>query len=172
MISKSFLKSSVIYTIGGALPMLGSLILLPFYANRLNELHYAQVQFYISISLLLQVLFSYSIESYFGIKYTQLNGNPEEQKKFTGTVSIILLIIGAGLLLITSLSGNLIFSRLFKSDYQMEFWPYGFYSVLTAFFNSYFKTATNGLIYFKKPRLFFAANISNFIATVGISVGG
>jgi O-antigen/teichoic acid export membrane protein len=172
MISKSFFKSSIIYTLGGAMPMVGGFILLPFYANRLSELHYAQVQFYILVTLLLQILFSYSIESYFGIKYTQLSREPEQQKKFTGTVSILLLIIGVSLLIAFSLTGNFIFSKVFRSDFQMEFWPYGFYAVLTAFFNSYFKASTNALIYFKKPALFFIANIINFIATIGISVGG
>jgi O-antigen/teichoic acid export membrane protein len=172
MISKSFLKSSIIYTLGGALPMIGGLILLPFYANRLSDLHYAQVQFYISIALLLQVLFSYSIESYFGIKYTQLSDKPQEQKKFVGTVSILLLLIGGGLLFAAMLSGDLVFSQIFNPDYEMSFWPYGFYSVITAFFNSYFRAATNALIYFKKPFTFILVNLLNFIATVGISIGG
>jgi O-antigen/teichoic acid export membrane protein len=172
MISKSFLKSSVIYTLGGALPMIGGLILLPFYANRLNELHYAQVQFYISVSLLLQVLFSYSVESYFGIQYTRLANDRDKQRKFVGTVSVLLLSIGLVLLMLCALSGSVIFSRVFKPDYEMSFWPYGFFSVLTAFFNSYFKAATNALIYFKKPALFLLVNGLNFVATIGISIGG
>src|SRR4051812_20826746 len=125
MISKSFLKSSIIYTIGGALPMAAGLILLPFYTNYLNDLQFTQVAFYISVSMLLQILFSYSIESYFGIKYTQLLKEPGEQKKFVGTISILLLIIGAVLLMVAALVGNLIFKKAFNPDYQIEFWPYG-----------------------------------------------
>src|SRR3954468_2130601 len=128
MISKSFLKSSIIYTAGGALPMIGSLILLPFYTNYLSDLQFTQVAFYISVSLLLQILFSYSIESYFGIKYTQLHKEPGQQKKFIGTISILLLIIGVVLLLVSALAGNLIFGHIFNPVYQMEFWPYGFLS--------------------------------------------
>lgn len=172
MISKSFLKSSIIYTIGGALPMVAGIILLPFYTNYLNDLHFTQITFYISVSLLMQILFSYSIESYFGIKYSQLKSEPKKQKQFIGTVAILLLIIGVILLGITSAGGSYIFSKVFNPDFQMEFWPYGFYSVLTAFFNSYFKVSTNALIYLKKPAQFFAANLINFIATIGISVGG
>ncbi|MBN8693784.1 MAG: lipopolysaccharide biosynthesis protein [Bacteroidetes bacterium] len=172
MISKSFLKSSIIYTIGGALPMAAGLILLPFYTNYLNDLHFTQVAFYISVSLLMQILFSYSIESYFGIKYSKLKSDPQQQKRFIGTVAILLLVIGAGLLLISAVSGTYIFSKVFNPAFQMEFWPFGFYSVLTAFFNSYFKASTNALIYLKKPGLFFTANLINFIATIGISVGG
>jgi O-antigen/teichoic acid export membrane protein len=172
MISKSFLKSSIIYTIGGALPTIGGLILLPFYTNFLNDLQYTQIAFYISVSLLLQILFSYSIESYFGIKYTQLFKDPQGQREFVGTCSVLLLIIGAVLIGICALSGDYLFSKIFNSEFQMEFWPFGFWSVLTAFFNSYFKAATNALIYFKRPGVFMNANIINFIVTLGISIGG
>jgi O-antigen/teichoic acid export membrane protein len=172
MISKSFLKSSLIYTIGGAMPMAASIILLPFYTNYLSDLQYTQVAFYISVSLLLQILFSYSIESYFGIKYTRLSTQPEEQKKFIGTVSILLLVIGAALLSISALSGEFIFSKIFKSEFQMQFWPMGFWSVLTAFFNSYFKAATNSLIYLKRPGVFLGVNLINFVVTLAISIGG
>lgn len=172
MISKSFLKSSLIYTIGGALPMVAGLILLPFYTNYLNDLQFTQVAFYISVSLLMQILFSYSIESYFGIKYSQLKSEPQKQKRFIGTVAILLLVIGTGLLGLSALTGSFIFSKVFNPAFQMEFWPFGFYSVLTAFFNSYFKASTNTLIYLKKPGLFFSVNLINFITTLSISIGG
>lgn len=172
MISKSFLKSSVIYTIGGAMPMLSGLILLPFYTNYLSSLQYTQVAFYIIVSLLMQILFSYSIDSYFGVKYSRLANNPEMQKNFIGTVSVLLLSIGGGLLLLSAVFGDLIFKNVFNPQYEMGFWPYGFWSVLTAFFNSYFKTASNALIYLEKPKLFLISNFVNFVATIGISVGG
>src|SRR5687767_10943223 len=116
MISKAFIKSSLLFTVGGALPMLASIILLPFYTNRLSDVHYTQVLFYISISLLFQILFSFSIESYFGIKYTQLSEDTAMQKKFVGTTSTILLFIGAGLLLLTAIFGNSLFSLVYADE--------------------------------------------------------
>src|SRR4051812_1988819 len=98
MITKSFFKSSLVFTIGGALPMLASIILLPFYTNFLSAVQYTQVLFYISISLLFQILFSFSIESYFGIRYTQLIPEPEQQKRFLGTTSFLLITIGISIL--------------------------------------------------------------------------
>jgi O-antigen/teichoic acid export membrane protein len=172
MISKSFLKSSVIFTIGGSLPMLAGLILLPFYTNFLSDVHYTQVLFYISMSLLFQILFSFSIESYFGIRYTQLSGDLAKQKKFIGTVSVLLLIIGAGLLMLTAVFGNLLFNTIYKPDLQMEFWPYGFYSVITGFFNSYFKASSICLMYLKQAKLYLIANVINFIFTLLISIAG
>ena len=54
----------------------------------------------------------------------------------------------------------------------MSFWPYGFYSLLTAFFNSFFKTASMVLIYKKQANQFLVYNIINFILTVLITVLG
>jgi O-antigen/teichoic acid export membrane protein len=172
MISKSFFKSSIVFTIGGSLPMLAGIILLPFYTNYLSEDNYTQVLFYISISLLFQILFSYSLESYFGIKYTQLSEEPHKQKKFVGTVSLLLIFIGIGLLFLSAISGDFLFRSIYRSDLNMEFWPYGFYSILTAFFNSYFKAATTCLIYLKQSKLFIITNFINFFITIFISIGG
>jgi O-antigen/teichoic acid export membrane protein len=54
----------------------------------------------------------------------------------------------------------------------MDFWPWGFFSVLTGFFNAYFKAASICLIYLKKPGTFLISNLVNFFVTVLISVGG
>ena len=172
MISKTFIKSSLLFTLGGALPMLAGIILLPFYTNYLSATHYTQLLFYISISMLFQILFSFSIENYFGIRFTKLSEDKDRQKLFTGTVALLLLIIGVILLFISSLLGQTLFKSVYRDDIGMDFWPFGFYSVLTGFFNAYFKAASICLIYLKKPGTFLVSNIINFILTVGISVGG
>lgn len=172
MISKSFLKTSIVFTVGGALPMVASIILLPFYANYLTETNYAQLLFYILISSLFQILFSFSVESYFGIKYSHLYEEPEKQKRFIGTVSSLLLLIGGGLLLLSLLFGHFLFKAISREDLLIEFWPFGFFSILTGFFNSYFKAASISLIYTKQSRLFMTGSIINFFATIVISIGG
>lgn len=172
MISKGFLKSSIIYTIGGAMPMVGSILLLPFYTNYLSELHFLQVSYFITISLLFQILFTFSLDTYFGIRYSKLNTHPDKQKEHIGGTAILLLVIGLFWLTIAALSGNFLSHIIFKESLQMHFWPYGFCAVLTAFFNAYFKTATNCLIYLKKPGVFLAVNVINLVATLVISIGG
>lgn len=174
MISRSFLSSSIVFTIGGALPMLAGIIMLPFYANEnyLNAAEYTQLLFYIGVSLLFQILFSFSTESYFGVQYTKLADEPEKQKRFIGTVASLLLLIGAALLVLLALGGKTLFTAVYNQELGINFWPFGFYSILTGFFNSYFKTSTVCLIYLKKPRTFLAVNLINFVLTVGISAGG
>lgn len=172
MISKSFLKSSIIYTIGGALPMAASFILLPFYVGFLSAREFNALNFYIGISLLFQILFSYSIDSYFGVKYSQLADHPDEQKRFTGTVSNLLLLIGASIIILSSIIGPFLFPVIFTELDQVHFWPFGLMSIVTAFFNSYFKAGTNALIYFKQPKPFIVYNSINFVLTVGLSIAG
>jgi O-antigen/teichoic acid export membrane protein len=152
--------------------MIGSLLMLPFFTNYLNELNYTQISFYISFSYLMQIVFSLSIESYFGVKYTQLHESETEQKLFTGKVALLLIGFGLFLLLFISLFGNKLFGIVFTDQVQMSFWPYGFYSLLTAFFNSFFKTASMVLIYKKQATQFLIYNIINFILTVLITVLG
>lgn len=54
MIKISFIKESLLFTIGNALPMAASVLLLPFYANYLSPTNYVALSFYIGISLLFQ----------------------------------------------------------------------------------------------------------------------
>ncbi len=152
--------------------MVAGILLLPFYTNYLSDALYTQVLFYISISMLFQILFSFSIENYFGIKYTKLADQKTEQQRFTGTVSVLLLLIGVVVLVLCSVFGETLFSAIYKKELGMDFWPWGFLSVLTGFFNSYFKAASICLIYLKKPGTFLLSNFANFFVTVLVSVGG
>ncbi len=172
MISKSFLKSSFLYTFSGALPVLSGLALLPFYTNYLSSRDFVAFGFYQGITLLFQILFSFATESYFGVKYISLADEPEKQKRFTGTISNFLFITGTVLLIVSLLAGPSVFSLVFKQDIGVYFWPFGFYSIITGFFNSYFKVYTNSVIYFKKPVLHLSLNSINFILTIGLSVYG
>lgn len=172
MISARFLKSSAIYSIGGALPMITSVLLLPFYSNFLNASDFVALGLYVSISLLYQVFFSYSLDVFIGIKYSQLHQNAEERKRFVGTTSGLLLLIGVGLTLISMLIGPFLFPYVFHEGSNVEFGTYAVASILTGFFNSYFKTASNFLIYLQKPSTFLTYAIINFISTFGIAVAG
>jgi O-antigen/teichoic acid export membrane protein len=154
------------------MPMAASIILLPFYSNFLSSPNFVALSFYISISLFLQIIFSFSLDTYFGVKYTQLSAKPEEQKKFVGTVAAILLLGGVIIITLLLLSGPWIFPMIFDANSGVEFGYFAIASIVTAFFNSFFKTATNSLIYFNKPGLFLSFNLINFIATISISVAG
>ncbi len=154
------------------MPMVTGILLLPFYANFFSGTQYVSLSFYISISLLFQIFFTYSTDTYFGVKYTQLADEPVEQKRFVGTLSILLFLIGVCLLIVSFLLGPFIFPAIFNENEQVYFWPFGIASIVTGFLNSYFKTGTNALIYFKSPLQFISFNFINLVATLAISLGG
>ncbi|GIV29438.1 MAG: hypothetical protein KatS3mg028_0504 [Bacteroidia bacterium] len=173
MIKLSFIKDSLLYTIGNALPMAASIILLPFYVNYLNPANYVALSFYIGISLLYQIFFSFSFEQYYGVVYTELKQDEEKVKVLNGSVFIYLMIYGGIITLITMLIGNPILKTIFKDPaISVSFYPYGLLSVLTAFFNALFKVSMSTYIYAGKPKVFFYSNLTNFFATVVISLSG
>lgn len=172
MIRPSFFSSSFIYTLGGALPMIGGIILLPFYTNYLHAEIYTQLLFYISISLFCQMFFSWSTETIFGIEFSRLKHDSLATAKFTGTVFEFLIGIGVFWLLLFSAFGNFLFGIVFKQSLNMQFWPWGFYAVITALCNAFFKTSTTVLIYQQQAQRFLTLNIVNFILTVSVALIG
>lgn len=170
MISKHFLKSSLIYSIFGALPLASSIILLPFYTNLLTNNDFGLLAIFISFTLLIQVFVNFSFDSMVGIHYIELKGQPEKLKKYISTVYITLILIGAVFTALSFITGPQIFIWIFKG--QIAFFPYGFMCVITAVFNSFFKTYTFLLINQQRPIRFMWLNLFNFILTLFISIVG
>ncbi len=173
MISKQFIKSSFIYSVIGALPLASSVILLPFYTNLLTTNQFGELVLYITFTAIIQVLANFSLEQYLGIHWVDVKSNIQKAKESVGTVVSLLLIIGIVLLLVFVISGKPIFSffsAFTKNNTNLTFFPWGFMSLLTAIFNSFFKSYTGMLIYQQRPTRFFWLNIFNFILTIGISL--
>ena len=171
MISKGFLKSSVIYSIGGALPLMSSIVLLPFYANLLSISDFGILALYISFTFLVQILVNFGMDSFLIVHYYDYKDNPSELKKFIGTSAVTLLIIGGICCAFFFIFGNIIFSFCFKKG-DLSFFPFGLMSVITAFFNSFFKNYTGLLINQQKPVRFLWLNLANFFLTIIISLIG
>lgn len=172
MIKFSFIKDSLLYTIGNALPMAASIILLPFYANYLNATHYVALSFYIGISLLFQIIFSFSFEQYYGVIYTEIKHDENKVKILNGSILIYLLLYGSVIIFLTSLFGEPILKNIFQNKIPVSLYPFGILSVITGFLNAIFKVMMSTYIYSQKPKIFFVSNLINFFTTVIISLGG
>jgi O-antigen/teichoic acid export membrane protein len=170
MISKKFIKSSLIYTIAGALPLASGLILLPFYANLLSTTNFGLVTLYISLTFIFQIIAGFGLDSFISVFFFDCKDDVSKQKRDIGTISSVLLILGAFITIIAVLAGNILFKLIFKDS--LSFYPFGFMSVLTAVFNIYFKTYTTLLVAQQKSERFLWLNFSNFILTILISLIG
>ncbi|MEW5846206.1 MAG: oligosaccharide flippase family protein [Bacteroidota bacterium] len=173
MVSKSFIKSSVTYTVIGALPFASSILLLPFYGNKnlLSTDDFGLLAIFIILSELARILFSFSAESFLGNTYIHYRNDKNNEKKFLGTSFLFLIIYGSLLSVILGIAGNLLFG-LFYPAKSIEFMPYGFISVITGFFNGIFKAYTSHLIFREKPKPYFWSNILHFTLVITVSIGG
>lgn len=171
MISKSFLKSSFIYTVIGSLPLASSIILLPFYTNFLDTSDFGVLAIYISFTFLIQIIANFGFDTYIGIHFFEYKNDKEKLRGYIGTLVVSLLILATFVAVLSLFVGKSSFELIFGED-KIHFFPYGFMSVLTAICNSFFKTYCGLLINQQRPERFFWVNLFNFILTIVISLAG
>ena len=171
MISKNLIKSSLIYTIIGALPLSSAFFLLIFYLKYLTKADYGAFILYIGFTGFIQILINFGLDTFIGVSYFESKHDKTLLRSKIGAITGYLLIWGAFIALISCLLGENLFKLIFKGK-ELFFYPYGLMAVLTGFFNSYFKTYTNLLINQEKPARFALVNIANFVMTISFSLGG
>jgi len=170
VISTRFIKSSLLITIGNALPLLSGIVLLPFYINVLSPELFAELAIYISITLLAQIVFGFGLEAYMIVAPIKLKDDAKLQSVGISTLFTSTLFFGILLILISYFYGTKIFSIIFDNGFN--FFPFGFLSIITAFFNNFFKFYNNLLLSQQKLNEYFTANVINFFATLIISLIG
>lgn len=165
---KHIVKSAFFITVGGALPLLASVVLLIPYTDNLHTADYGALAIYISFALLVQILMNYGVDSYLSVHYYDHHEDPKALKSFLAGITGGLLVYGIALTLVLSLVSWLLFPLIFP-DGSISFWPYGFMSILTGFFNAWFRMYVNIQIYADKARRYFWFGLFNFIVTIAIS---
>lgn len=137
MVSKSFIKSLVTYTVIGALPFASSILLLPFYGNKnlLSTDDFGLLAIFIILSELARILFSFSAESFLGNTYIHYRNSMADEKKFLGTSFLFLITYGTLLTILLGMSGNIMFG-IFYPNKHFNFFPFGLISLITVFFTA------------------------------------
>src|SRR5512138_1575017 len=166
MISRTFLKSSFIYTIVGALPYAAGFLLLPWFTKYLTPEQFGINALYISMMYLIQIISSFGLDLAIGVIYFDHKDHREQMRDALGTAFIGLLIVGAFAFLFFSLGGFRLFTLIFRSGEYMDLMPFGMITVVSAVFNSLFKTYSSLLIYQQRPERFFWLNITNFTINI------
>lgn len=168
MLSKRVIES-LIFTIVSSLPFVSALVLLPFYSNNLNTEDFGRLNVYISISLLFQVITSVGVEQYVPILLNDSTKNSDSKKLYYSRAIGLQLMAGMLIIGIFFIFGKMAFQSVFPAD-TLSFWPYGFMSIATGFFNGYFRTQTTYQTYQQERSKFYFSNIFNFIFTVALSI--
>jgi O-antigen/teichoic acid export membrane protein len=160
-ISKTFLKSSLIYTIAGTLPMASAIILLPFYVSFLSTSDFGALSIYLAFSLFIQILTAYSFDTSLYIHFHEYKNDRAKLSSFVSSAFIMMIGIGCLVGLIFILAGDLIFTTIFAGK-SISFHPYGFLAALTGVFHALFKVHSNLLQSREKPNLFLLSNVLSF----------
>lgn len=171
MISKKFFKSSFIYTVVGALPMLAGFILLPFYTGDiLSEKNYGYLTLHLVFGLLFQSVFVFCLDNFIGPVIIESREDKTLLKNKLAAINYYSLVFGGIFILTLVLAGPFIFRYSFQGQSPLQFYPFIFMTVITSFFNAYFKQYCNHLIYSDEPYRYLVANLVNFVTTIGISI--
>ena len=173
MISRQFIKSSFIYSVVGALPLFSGIVLLPFYTNMLTTEQFGVLALYIAFAAIMQLVVNFALEQYLGTHWVDFKDNVQKARDNVGTVISLLLMSGILFLVVFAISGKPVFSSfsgLTGHKTTLDFYPWGFMSLLTAIFNSLFKSYISLLIFQQRPMRFLWLNIFNFVLTIGISL--
>lgn len=173
MISSKFLKSSVIYSFVGALPLLSGFVLLFFYTGGiLSTKTYGYLTLHLTFTLLFQSFITFCLESYIGPIYFEYKKNYNQLKIKIASINYYSLAFALFVILIISIIGPFTFKYSFDNVEALQFFPFVFSSLITAFFNSYFKIYSNYLIFSQQQKTFLIANLINFFSTILFSLIG
>lgn len=171
MISRQFFKSSMIYSLIGALPYTTGVILIPFFTAKLTPEQFGINAIYFTLMYFVQLISSAGLDTYIGVNYFQQKDDPRKLREFIGTVLIILITLGTAVFFIMLAGGSFLFSVIFRGDQAFSFFPFGMITVFTAIFNGFFKTYSNLLVNQQRPERFFWLNITNFLVILVASLG-
>ncbi|MEI8007177.1 MAG: oligosaccharide flippase family protein [Bacteroidota bacterium] len=171
MISGKFFKSSLVYTVIGALPYTTGVILIPFFTNYLTHEQFGVNAIYFTFLYIIQLIASAGLDTYIGINYFQFKDDRKNLSEFIGTVLIVLITLGTAVFFIMMAGGSILFRLIFRGDVLLQFFPFGMITVITAIMNGIFKTYSNLLVNQQRSTVFFWLNISNFVIILAASLG-
>ena len=120
MISRSFFKSSLIYSLVGALPYASGFLLLPWFTMYLTPQQFGINAMSIALMYLIQIISSYGLDMSTGVLYFDYKDDKQKIREFLGTVFIGLTMLGLLTFMVFLLGGLRIFNFVFKSSDFIE----------------------------------------------------
>jgi len=160
-ISKKFLRSSLIYSLAGTLPVASAIILLPFYVTHLSTSDFGALAIYFGFSFFVQLLTTYSFDTSLYIHYHELKSDKAKLSAFVSSAFVFMLLLGGVMGVVSSIFGELAFRNIF-TEQNIAFRPYGFMAAATGIFQALFKVHNNLLQSRERPDLYLWSNVLSF----------
>ena len=171
MISKKFIRNSIIYTIAGSLPLASGIILLPFYFRYLSPSVYGATALYTGVSMLVQILVTYSFDTSIYSYFHEFKNDRSKLSTYVSSSFTFILLLSLLIGMILSISGDLIFEKVFTES-KILFYPYGLISVATGIFQAIIKVNSSLLQTQEKASSFLWINLLSFFLIALFTVAG
>lgn len=171
LISRSFIKSSLVYTVAGTLPVASAFILLPFYIRDLTTETFGVFSIFLAFSVLVQLLTTFSYDATLYIHYHEFKDDKATLSRYVGSALILMAMNGIVLTLFFFLTGDAMAS-LFFDDKNLSFYPYGYVCLITGVLQSVFRVNNSLLQTRQRPELFFWSNLLSFSLIAGFTIVG
>lgn len=171
MISKKFIKSSLIYTLAGTLPMASAIILLPFYIKYLPTGEFGKLSIYLAFSMLVQIVVTYSLDTSLYIHFHEYKKEPAKLAVFVSSAFVFLILFGLVITGLITVLGGLLFDRIFEVQ-KLSFYPYGLLSAGAAIFQAIFKVYSSLLQSRERSVVYLWSNVFSFSIVAGLTIAG
>lgn len=143
------------------LPMASAVILFPLYIHNLTTEAYGALVIYMTFTLLVQILATFSFDTSVYIHYHELKGDKKKLSVFISSAFVFMIMSGVFITVLLSIAGNFLFSVALP-DRNISFYPYGLASVGSAVLQAIFRVHGMLLQSREKPKVFFWSNVLSF----------
>lgn len=171
MISKKFIRNSIIYTIAGSLPLASGIILLPIYFRYLSTSVYGASALYTGVSMLVQILVTYGFDSSIYSYFHEFKNDRSKLSVYISSSFIFILLLSVLMSVLLSIFGAIIFEIVFTES-KISFYPYGLVAVATGIFQAIIKVNSSLLQTQEKATTFLWLNLLSFTLIALFTVVG
>lgn len=165
MITVRFIKSSLIYSVAGALPMASAVILAPYYAANLTPEGFGAWALLLGFSALVQIIVTFSFDSSIYVHYHKYKNYPQRLGQLIS--SVYLFVLGLSMLAVGLLFflGNLIFEIVYPAT-SVAFAPFGWLSVFSGVCYGLIKIESALFQVKELPKHFLIVNLATFFLLI------
>lgn len=160
-ISRSFLKGSLIYTLVGALPMASAVLLLPFYMDQLTTADFGALSIFLTLSLLVQLLVTYSYDTSLFVHYHEFKNDTTKLATFVSSAFSLMLLVGAAVFIVLAVAGDWLSVLLFNNS-NFSFFPNGWLAIIGGVLQAIVKVHSSLLQTRENQETYFWSNLLLF----------
>jgi O-antigen/teichoic acid export membrane protein len=151
--------------------MASAVLLLPFYMGQLSTADFGTLSIYLTLSLLVQLLVTYSYDTSLYVHYHEFKDDAAKLASFIGSAFSLMFMIGAILFLLLATAGSWFFSWQF-AEAGIHFYPNGWLAIAGGIFQAVVKVHSSLLQTREKQEPFFWSNVLLFISIVFFTISG